>query len=272
MVSPPPVTSLIARGLSVSYGAQPALSEVSLSLSTGGITALVGPNGSGKSTLLRVLAGVLRPAAGSCQLGGRELHTLPRRELARLLAYLPQSTEVPTSLTCREVVSQGRFAHVGLWQPFSQADHQAVEQALAATGAAEFAERPLDHLSGGERQRVWLARALAQQSSLLLLDEPLSALDLYQQLTMLERLRSLAERGVGVLVSLHDLSQAATWADEVLVLDRGRLVGQGAPQEVLNPELLASVFKVRAKLLQTPGGSTLLEIHGPLSEMERSGG
>ncbi|WBU39198.1 ABC transporter ATP-binding protein [Homoserinibacter sp. YIM 151385] len=248
---------LAVAGLTAVRRGRTVLDDVALEAPAGGVTALVGPNGAGKSTLIHAIAGIL-PARGTVRLAGEELLGMPRRARARRVAIVEQDAATELPLTGREVVALGRLPHEGVLGQDAGAE-QEVASALAAAGAAEFADRRVTELSGGERQRVLLARALAQRPRLLLLDEPTNHLDVRAQLAMLELLRALAETGTTVVAALHDLGLAAAWADRVLVLDGGRAVAEGPPVETLSPELIARVYGVRAAWSANPitGGPQL---------------
>lgn len=219
------------------------LSDVSLTVAAGTILALIGPNGAGKSTALKAILGLL-PSTGTVTVDGRECATLDPQVRARLMAYVPQRSQLATGLTVRNVVAQGRFAHQGVLARLAPADAAAIDAALARCAASAFAERPFSQLSIGEQQRVLLARALATQAPVLLLDEPTAALDVGQALAWLTLLRELATHGKTLLVAVHDLDQVARLADQVVLLDQGRIRATGSPAEVLTAAHLAPVFGV----------------------------
>ncbi|MEY9846683.1 iron complex transport system ATP-binding protein [Streptacidiphilus sp. BW17] len=237
------------------------VADLDLRLPEGAVTAIIGPNGCGKSTLLRGLARLLRPSAGSVLLDGVDLHRLPSRQLARRLGLLPQQPTAPDGITVEGLVRLGRHPHQGLFSPWTRADQDAVEQALAQTGTVELRDRPVDELSGGQRQRAWIALTLAQQTELLLLDEPTTFLDLRHQLEVLDLVARLQrESGRTVVAVLHDLGQAARYADHLVVLERGRLAAAGAPAEVLTAELVARVFGVECRIVPDPESGTPLVV------------
>lgn len=252
-----PAPGLAAEGLRVSYGERAVLDELTLAVTPGSVTALVGPNGSGKSTLLKALARLLSPGAGAVTLDGKLLSRMPTAEVARRLAILPQGPVAPEGLTVRELVEQGRFPHVGALRMLRAQDHAAIAAALERTGMAAFAQRPLDALSGGERQRAWIALALAQETPILLLDEPTTFLDIGHQLEVLELVRQLNQaQAMTVVMVLHDLNQAARYSDRMVVLQQGRVVADGLPVAVLTPALLERVFGVRANIVTDPVSGT----------------
>jgi len=228
------------------YRAAPVLRDVSFAIGAGELVALCGPNGAGKSTLLRLLLGLHAPSSGQVALAGVPLASLSRRQIARHAALLPQDAPADVPLSVREAVSLGRLPHLGRLQPETGADVDAVARALAATDTTELAERPINELSGGERHRVHLARALAQEAPLLLLDEPIAGLDLAHQLQALDLLRATVDRGHAAVVALHDLSLAGRRCDRVLLLAGGALRADAPPAQVLTPELIARHFGVRA--------------------------
>ncbi|MDW8212560.1 MAG: ABC transporter ATP-binding protein [Roseiflexaceae bacterium] len=244
---------LSADQLTVRYGTQAVVSALSVSITRSGITALVGPNGSGKSTLLKALARLLSPSAGAVYLNGRLITSLPTQAVARELAILPQGPVAPAGITVAELVEQGRYPHAGPLRMLRRQDHAAIREAMELTDTARYANRPLDHLSGGERQRAWIALALAQATPILLLDEPTTFLDIGHQLEVLELVKRLnRERGLTIVLVLHDLNQAARYSDRMLVLHRGQIVADGAPATVLTTGLLARVFGVQAQIITDP--------------------
>jgi iron complex transport system ATP-binding protein len=262
------VTTLVeAEGVGFGYGARTILEEISLAIRPGELVALCGPNGAGKSTLLRLLLGLHIPSAGQVRLGGASIGALSRRQIARRAALLPQDAPVDLPLTVREAVALGRLPHLDRFQPEGAADAEAVERALAATDTAALGARPVTELSGGERQRVHLARALAQEAPLLLLDEPIAGLDLAHQLQTLELLRAIVDRGRGALVALHDLSLAARRCDRMILLAGGKIRADDAPSVVLTPETLATVFGVRAEVRLDGDGRPFVLPHEPLGEL-----
>ncbi len=262
--SRPSPVALSAQGVRVSYPGRDAATDVlrgiSLDFARGGLTAIVGPNGSGKSTLLHALARVLPPSSGIVQVEGRPAARLSGRELARLLALMPQQASAPEGIRVWELVSRGRHPHRGFLQPMGPGDLAAIAEALELTGCADLADRRLTELSGGQRQRVWIALALTQQARVLLLDEPIAHLDLAYALDVLDVAGRLAAGGRAVVAVLHDLGLAARYADTLVVLADGVIVAAGAPGEVLTAELVAEVFGVRATVVPDPESGTPLVV------------
>jgi iron complex transport system ATP-binding protein len=237
---------LAAEHLEVALSGRVILNDVSLSLRSGQLVALVGPNGAGKTTLLRALAGLV-PSTGTIEIGGDRLSSLPLRERAKRFGYLPQGHLVHWPLPAKDVVALGRYPH-GATDParLSPHDEQAVRRAMQATSVVEFAERPVTELSGGERSRVALARVLAVEAPVVLADEPTASLDPRYQIDVMINLRGAADRGVLVVVVTHDLGLAARFADTVLVISGGRLVAQGKPEQALSEPIMAEVFRISA--------------------------
>jgi iron complex transport system ATP-binding protein len=237
---------LAAQQLDVTLSGRTVLRDVSLSLPSAQLVALVGPNGAGKTTLLRALAGLV-PSTGGIEVGGDHLSSLSLRERAKRFGYLPQGHLVHWPLPAKDVVALGRYPH-GATDParLSPRDEQAVLRAMQATNVVGFAERPVTELSGGERSRVALARVLAVEAPIVLADEPTASLDPRYQIDVMINLRSAADRGVLVVVVTHDLGLAARFADTVLVLSDGRLVAQGKPEQALSEQIMADVFRISA--------------------------
>lgn len=259
------MTDLACASVSVGFGRQaPVLDKLDLCFRPDEVTALVGPNGSGKSTLLLASARIHLPRAGAVLLDGRDLQRLSTREIARRLALLPQSSAVPDDLCVRDLVSYGRYPHVSRFAGLSDTDHAAIAEAIDRTALTPFVNRAVNTLSGGERQRVWVACALAQQTKWLLLDEPTTYLDLGHQVSLMRLLRSLHDRdGLGLVMALHDLSQAATYADRIVVLHRGSVVADGTPKEVITPTMLQEVFGTEADVVAHPRTGQPLVIAAP---------
>lgn len=247
-----------ARGLSVTalkagYGARLVVDGVSFTVRPGRMTALIGPNGSGKSTLLSTMARLLKPLGGAVRLDGRSIHTLPTRALARELGILPQSPLVPEGLTAFELVSRGRYPHQGFLRQWSDADDAAVEAAMRLTGTLDFARLPVESLSGGQRQRCWIAMAMAQETQVILLDEPTTFLDLRYQVEVLDLLHRLCrDQGRTVVAVLHDLNMALAYADTVLCLKAGRLRAMAEDGAGLDAADIADIFGVNVTSVAHP--------------------
>lgn len=243
---------LVANGVAVEVGGQSILDGIDMAAPIGQVTGLIGPNGAGKSTLLRAILDLV-PATGSVSFDGTDLFALPRRSRAQFTAFVEQSSDTDARLTAREVVLLGRIPFQSIWQATpSPADLAQAEAALAAVDMTVFADRLYHTLSGGEQQRIQIARALAQQPRLLLLDEPTSHLDVHAQLAMLDLLRRHARNGAAVLLALHDLNLAASLCDSLVMLHAGRVAAAGAPGEVLTPPLLHQVYGIDATILRHP--------------------
>lgn len=249
----PSEPALTARKLSLAYDNASIIKDLSLAISAGKITALVGPNGCGKSTLLKGLARLLKPQNGVVYLEGTAIAKLSTKEVAKRLGILPQSPVAPEGLTVRELVAQGRYPHQNWFQQWSKDDEQFTEQALAITGMTELGDRPLDSLSGGQRQRAWIAMALAQNTDILLLDEPTTFLDLAHQIEVLDLLYDLNQnQGRTVVMVLHDLNQACRYADYLVVLCQGYVYIQGTPDTVMTEAMVSEVFGLESRIVPDP--------------------
>ncbi|THF87957.1 ABC transporter ATP-binding protein [Deinococcus sp. KSM4-11] len=244
---------LVTTGLKLGYGQSIIIPDLDLRVSGGRITSIIGPNGCGKSTLLRALARLLPMSGGQIELYGQALHALPSREVARRLAILPQGPTAPEGLSVEDLVWFGRHPHQGRFPVRRQEDREAVHWALDQTGMRIFAGRPLDALSGGQRQRAWIAMSLAQQTDILLLDEPTTYLDLSHQLEVLQLAQRLnQDQGKTVVMVLHDLNQAVRYSDEIIALHAGQVYAQGPAADILTHELLRDVFHLRGHILADP--------------------
>ncbi len=257
---------LVIEQLSVGYKRKRILQDLSLSFPEGGFTALLGANGCGKTTLLHTLAGLLKPEAGQVVLNGEPLKSLSSKQIARQLAVLPQVTTAPAGLTVRELVMQGRFPWQNWWRQWSDEDEAAVEAAIAATGIADYLDMPLEQLSGGQRQRCWIAMTLAQDTPLLLLDEPTTYLDISHQVELMNLIASLRLKGKTIIAVLHDLNQAATYADHLVMMKGGNVYAQGDVDQVFTPQNLKAVFDLDAHIISDPHSGNpiavpLLESH-----------
>jgi iron complex transport system ATP-binding protein len=254
-----------ARGLHFGYGDRAVLAGVDLCVHAGEVVALLGPNGAGKSTLMQVLLGWLSPTSGELYLSGDPARALSRRDVALRVAFVPQDARVDFAFTVRELVTMGRLPHLGRFRAEGQQDQEAVDRALDATEIASFAERSLLELSGGERQRAHLARALAQDARLLLLDEPTASLDIEHQLGILGVVRGLAAEGRGAVVALHDLSLAVRFATRLVVLGGGKIVASGPPKAVVTQDLLRHHFRIHARIREDDEGRLEVVPLGPTS-------
>ncbi|QDC08048.1 ABC transporter ATP-binding protein [Oceanicola sp. D3] len=235
------------------YGTGAVLNDLSLALPRGKITAIVGANACGKSTLLRAMSRLLKPEAGEVLLDGQPVHAVPPRRLAQRLGLLPQSPIAPEGITVLDLVSRGRHPHQGLFGRWTAADEAAVAEALEMTGIAPLADRFVDDLSGGQRQRVWIAMALAQQTEVLLLDEPTTFLDINHQVEVLDLLTDLNRaRGTTVVMVLHDLNLAARYADTLVAVAAGRVHSAGPPEAILTEKMVADVFGLTARITPDP--------------------
>jgi iron complex transport system ATP-binding protein len=245
---------LSATGVTVAYDGVDVVHDASMTLRAGEVTVLVGPNGSGKSTLLRTLARLQRPRAATLLIDGdTDGLALSPREFSRRVALLTQGRPTPSGLTVRDVVEFGRYPYRGRWGGTDPGGRAAVDRALALTGVADLAERGVEHLSGGQLQRVWLAGCLAQQTGVLLLDEPTTYLDLRYQVELLDLMRDLADdHGIAVGAVLHDLDQAAAVADRIVLLHAGRVVADGDPPDVLTPQRLTDTYGIRIEVDTDP--------------------
>ncbi|HEX7352773.1 ABC transporter ATP-binding protein [Brachybacterium sp.] len=253
--------SLRVEDLTLGYGERTVIEGLDLELVTGGITSVVGANASGKSTLLRSMARLLTPRHGQVLLDGRQIHHLPAKQLARVLGLLPQSPITPEGITVADLVGRGRHPHQRLFSRWGTADDEAVAAALDATRTADLAERPVDELSGGQRQRVWVAMALAQDTDLLLLDEPTTFLDVSHQVEVLDLLTDLnRERGITVVMVLHDLNLAARYSDQLVMIAGRAVAASGPPAEVLTAQRVEEVFGLRSQVITDPISGTPLMV------------
>lgn len=259
--------NLTVERLTLAHGHRDVVRDVSFDIHAGEMVAILGPNGSGKSTLLRGMARLHPPRAGRVLLDGRDIRTISTRQVARVLAILPQSPSAGLDLTVRELAFRGRYPHQGFLQRVTRHDIEAVEWALEATDALALADRHLGALSGGERQRAWIAMALAQEPQVLLLDEPTSFLDVAHQVEVMHLLRRLNERGMTIVAVLHDLALAGRFASRIIALRDGQLAFDGPPAAVLQPHNLEQVFGVPMLILADP--DTGLPIPIPRPDVER---
>ncbi|WP_202487091.1 MULTISPECIES: ABC transporter ATP-binding protein [unclassified Streptomyces] len=260
---------MAARDLTLSYEERTVVEGLDLDVPDGAVTVVVGPNACGKSTLLRALGRLLRPRRGAVLLDGTDLTRIPTRKIAQSLGLLPQTPVAPEAITVADLVARGRQPHQRWWQQWSAQDERAVAEAMARTDVAALADRAVDELSGGQRQRVWIAMALAQETDLLLLDEPTTYLDIAHQVEVLDLVRQLNhERGRTVVAVLHDLNQAARYADHLVAMKAGRIVAQGSPGDVVTADLVREVFGLDAVVVPDPVTGSPLVVPGRPWERE----
>jgi len=255
------MASLHASALTLKYDQRTVIEGLSAGIPEGRVTMIVGANACGKSTLLRGLSRLLKPAAGTVTLDGKDIHSRPAREVARILGLLPQHPTAPDGITVRDLVGRGRYPHQGFFRSWSAEDERAVQDALTATETLDLAPRNVDELSGGQRQRVWIAMALAQETEVLLLDEPTTYLDLAHQVEVLDLITDLnRRRGTTVAIVLHDLNLAARYADHVIAMKAGRIVAEGSSLEVVTEGLVRDVFGLESRVVPDPVSGTPLII------------
>ena len=253
-----------AQGVFFQIEAKTLLDRADLKAAHGQMVGLIGPNGAGKSTFLRAISGVLRVQSGSIHLDGADLRSLTSKEIAAGLAIVPQIVPYTHGFTAMELVLMGRYPHLGRFQIEGQGDERIARNAMRQTETEQFADRTLDTLSGGERQRVIVSRALAQQPRILLLDEPTANLDVLHQLKVLGLVRQLVDDGLTAVAAIHDLNMAARFCDRLVLLQEGRVLAEGAPEEVLTPKLIAQAFGVKAAVYQDPNtGSHAISLIAP---------
>ncbi|WP_404289815.1 ABC transporter ATP-binding protein [Glutamicibacter arilaitensis] len=258
---------LSGQDLTLGYEQRTISQELNVVIPDGSFTVIIGPNACGKSTLLRALSRLLKPMTGQVVLDGKPIHKLPAKEVAKRLGLLPQTSIAPDGITVADLVARGRYPHQKLLAQWSAADESAVLEALRATNTANLSRRLVDELSGGQRQRIWVAMVLAQQTPLLLLDEPTTYLDISHQIEIMELCRQL-NRGNGhtVVAVLHDLNHACRYANHLIAMKDGAIVATGAPSEIVTEELIQEVFGLRCRIIDDPVSRTPLVI--PVGDVE----
>ena len=261
---PPPVVDgprLVAESVRLGYDKRVISEELSLQIPDGSFTVIIGPNACGKSTLLRALSRLLAPEAGTVALDGAEIASLPAKEVARRLGLLPQTSSAPDGIRVADLVARGRFPHQNLIRQWSAEDEAAVVEAMASTRVDALSGRLVDELSGGQRQRVWIAMVLAQQTPIILLDEPTTYLDIAHQIELLDLCADLnRSRGRTLVAVLHDLNHAFRYADHLVVMKDGDVVAQGAPSQIVTAELIDEVFSLPCRIIDDPESHTPLVV------------
>lgn len=245
---------------SIGYGRKPISEHLDLAIPDRSFTVVIGPNACGKSTLLRAVSRLLKPSAGQVVLDGRSIAEYGSREVARTLGLLPQTSSAPDGITVADLVARGRHPHQKLMRQWTARDEQAVLDAMAATSVTELSGRPVDELSGGQRQRVWVAMVLAQQTPILLLDEPTTFLDIAHQIDLLELFTDLHRAGHTLVAVLHDLNHAARYATHLIAMRDGRVVAEGTPREVVTADLVREVFDLPCQVVPDPVTGTPMVI------------
>lgn len=239
--------------LSAGYGNGSIINDLNIKIPEGKITSIIGANGCGKSTILKTLSRMIEPEKGSVLLNGKEISKLPGIEVAKQMAILPQSPTAPKGLTVEELVAYGRYPHQKGFGKLNEKDRDKINWALEITGLSEFRERDVDALSGGQRQRVWISMALAQDTDLILLDEPTTYLDLVHQLEVLQLLQKLKEEtGRTIALVIHELNMAARFSDHMIAVRSGEIIAYGSPEEIMTPEILSEIFMIDSVIMKDP--------------------
>lgn len=255
------VARLRGEALTLAYGKKTIAESLNVTIPDGHFTAIIGPNGCGKSTLLRTLSRLMTPTHGHVYLDGEEIQRYASKEVARRIGLLAQNATTPSDISVQELVARGRYPHQPLFTRWRQEDEDAVQRAMQATGIVELANQSVDTLSGGQRQRAWIAMVLAQDAAIMLLDEPTTWLDISHQIDLLELLSELnRERGFTLAAVLHDLNQACRYATHLIALREGKIVAEGAPQEIVTAELIEAVYGLRCMIIDDPVAHTPLVV------------
>lgn len=249
-----------AEAITVGYGGPEVLKDVSLDIPAGKITALIGPNGCGKSTLLRALGRQQPLSTGHVFLGERSIHEIPPRQFARHVSFLPQRPVTPEGVSVREVIAYGRYPYTGAFAALSSHDHDVITKAARKAGVEKLLDQPATDLSGGQSQRVWVAMTVAQETPVMLLDEPTTYLDPAHQISILDLLAELNDAGKTVVMVVHDMTHAARFADHIVAMRAGRVIASGATDTVMSAELVAEVFKIGCLTVQDPTTGRMLPI------------
>ena len=261
MANPTDSVRLRGEGMTLAYDQRTIAEKLDVTIPDDSFTVIVGPNACGKSTLLRALSRMLKPKAGHVLLDGADLSTMPAKKVARTLGLLPQTSIAPDGITVADLVARGRYPHQGLLRQWSREDERIVQESMVSTGISELGDRFVDELSGGQRQRVWIAMAIAQQTPLLLLDEPTTFLDIQHQVDVLDLCADLHEqRGRTLVAVLHDLNQAARYGTHLIAMRDGRIVAQGDPARIVTAELVEEVFGLRCQVIDDPESGTPLVV------------
>ncbi|MGC9499203.1 ABC transporter ATP-binding protein [Streptomyces sp. WG7] len=265
------VNRLTAENVTLAYDQRVIAEKLSVEIPDNSFTVIVGPNACGKSTLLRALSRMLKPTQGRVLLDGSVIQSMPAKQVARTLGLLPQSSIAPDGITVGDLVGRGRYPHQGILRQWSTEDERVVQESMAQTGISELADRYVDELSGGQRQRVWIAMALAQQTPLLLLDEPTTYLDIQHQIDVLDLCAELhEEQGRTLVAVLHDLNHAARYATHLIALRGGEVIAEGAPKDIVTAELVERVFGLGCQVIDDPETGTPLVV--PAARKARGGG
>lgn len=254
-------TRLRGEKLTLGYGKKTVARDLTVAIPEGHFTAIIGPNGCGKSTLLRTLSRLMTPTHGSVFLDGEQIQRFASKEVARRIGLLAQNATTPGDITVQELVARGRYPHQPLFTRWRTEDEEAVNRAMQATGIVDLAAQSVDTLSGGQRQRAWIAMVLAQETSIMLLDEPTTWLDISHQIDLLELLSDLNRtRGYTLAAVLHDLNQACRYATHLIALRDGNIVAEGAPKEIVTPELIERIYGMRCMIIDDPVAGTPLVV------------